>query len=219
MKKSALVLILLLFGATSFAQQKGGSSLAALFGMAINDQGDMNAVAENFAGTPELGNALELSGFYQYRISGTMWALQFRPSYVWQSESELSASAIILMPMVRMYPLQSSVLGLFMQLGIGFGLGSGSFDDPAGGSIEFKGNTQGYLLGLGIDICFTKNHCMLFEGNIRSMRFERVISESNGSITGLTSGSSNGEEVERGNRDMYMTFSGLQTNLGYVYYF
>lgn len=216
-----LIVVLLVFVSTNlYAQQKGGSSFGFLFGLAINDQSDMNTVGEGFSDSPELGNALELGGFYQYRFSGTMWALQFRPSYAWQSDGGLSASALMFMPMARMYPLQSSVLGLFMQLGIGFGFGSGEIDETGGNKVEFSGSTQGYMIGLGIDICFTKNHCMTFEGNVRSMLFDRLISDSSGgNPTGISSGGTSGQEVERSDTDLFMTFSGLQTNLGYVYYF
>ena len=232
------ILIRLLLVSISFttiyasAAAQGGSRFGGFLGLAVNSQDDLEQLgkdaeaSDNALSVESMGSGLELAGFYQYRFSGSMWALQFRPSYFMQSADgsgssssyEYSANAFTFFPIMKMYPLENSFIGLYMQLGIGFGMVFGDIKE-ATASTEYSGNSLGYLVGLGVDFCFFQNHCIALEANLRQLSFERLTADSHSGGLGNLTQAQSGKEVEIDGRDLEVSLSGILTSVGYIYRF
>lgn len=178
--------------------------------------------------TKNFSSATELFAFYQYRFSGSMFAVQFRPSYFSQSvtgkgtggDYDYSLSGFTVFPIVKMYPLENSFIKFFLQTGLGYGTLDGKVEEGAG-KLEFSGGNFGALFGLGADFCFTNNHCIAIEGNYRYLPIERnIITKSNGgAFAGSVTGSTKKEEFEMNNRDVKTSLSGFSGYLLYTYVF
>lgn len=225
----------------SFAQRGGGRrgvslsgehSLGFGFGLITSDQNNMNDVidAANVGGgnVKNLNSGLEFFAQYGVRFDGSWWGFVFRPSMMSQTTDgtcqggnckyEVSGSSFF--PMIRMVPLENALIKLFFQVGLGYGQMEGKITQPAG-SVKFKGSAFGAIGGLGVDFCFTESHCLTVEGNLRYLPIERnlVTGGSSTGLTGLTGGTTSGEEIERASRDLGTTMSGLQGLLSYTVMF
>ncbi len=218
----------------------GGHSLGGGLGFITPGQSDTNTLisrANTRAGgitASSLSSAYELTGFYQYRFSGTMFAVQFRPSYFYQSSSgtggtegsgydgkySYTLQGFTVFPALRIYPLESSFMRFFMQFGIGYGRLSGTFQE-AGASVSFAGGAFGTLVGMGAEFCFTDNHCLNIEGNLRYLPIERNISSSSSGTFASDSLTQYGsdQEVEFSNQDLKTSMSGVQGIVAYAYKF
>lgn len=170
----------------------------------------------------KFGSAYEIFGHYSYRFSGSIFALQFKPSYFTSSTSgngySYSLTGFTLFPILKLFPLENNFIKFFLQAGLGFGSLNGKISQPAG-SVNYKGSAFGALGGLGAEFCFTANHCMVVEGNLRYLPIERnIISSVSGSPVEVDS-PTNGGELERGNRDLGTTMSGIQGGVSYTFSF
>ncbi len=235
----SLVSIILVFIQIPIAIARGGGgghTLGGLLAFTSPNQSDINNLIsaantrEGGISTKELGSGYELTGTYQYRFSGTMFAIMVRPSYFMQSQKgkgtsggfDYVLSGWTLFPMFKMIPLENSFIKFFMQTGVGYGSMSGMISE-AGSMVTFKTGSFGGVLGLGAEFCFTDEHCMSLEGNMRYLPFERNIATDvvtgNGFAAGSLTNAVKGQEVELNNRDLGTTMSGMLATIGYVYNF
>lgn len=213
---------------TAFARGGGGGH-SMEFGLALlaasqNDIDTMitNARASNAASTSDMGSAYELFAQYQYRFSGTMFSILFRPSYVMQSATgsgtggnyDYKLSGFTVFPMFRMYPLENDFIRFFMQTGLGYGRMSADITEGAS-SVSFSGGNFGAIGGLGVDFCFTDSHCVTIEGNLRYLPIER---NKVSSVTGTPGMSQygNGQEAEINGSDLMTSLSGIQGIIAYT---
>lgn len=217
------------------AQRRGGGGGHSVsFGLSLvtADQKDLNSIGDAIGNTypgafgmKSLGSAYEFFGQYQYRFSGSMFAMIFRPSYFMQSTSgscggascDIKLSGLALFPMLRIVPLENSFIKFFMQGGVGFGsLTTSISEGAAAASAKFSGSAYGGQAGIGADFCFTPSHCLTIEGNIRYLPVERNTYDSqSGTFTGGFSNSGS-SEVERNNSDVSTTMSGIQGVIAYT---
>lgn len=229
---SAVIVGTCLFTTEAFAKGSGGHSLGFGLSLVTASQKDLNNVmdetAENYPGdfgTKNLGSGYEFFAQYQYRFGGSMFAMIFRPSYFTTSSKgscgggscDYSLSGFALFPILRIVPLENNFLKFFMQAGVGLGSLSGSVSEVSA-KASFSGTAYGGLAGIGADFCFTANHCMTIEGNVRYLPVERNIADS---VSGTFS--SNGfsqiatnNEVEYNGSDLSTTMSGIQGVLAYT---
>lgn len=213
----------------------GGHSIAGFLGFASPGQDDFDLLvdrANTRAGgisTDPLGQGYEFSFMYQYRFSGSMFALGFRPALFSQSSKgstaggqdyKYSLSGWTIFPMLKMIPLENDFIKFFMQVGVGYGRLSGAIQEDTA-KIEFVGGNFGAISGLGAEFCFSDSHCMVLEGNLRYLPFERNKATK---VSGTFAADSltnavDAQEVEIENRDLGTTMSGLVANLGYIFTF
>ncbi len=102
----------------------GGHALGLGFGIVTASQDDLenHTTTVNQLGggrsAAKPGSALEFDMYYEYRFSGTMFAMQFRPSYYTQSGSggtdKTSLTGYTFFPLVRFYPLENSFIRFFI---------------------------------------------------------------------------------------------------------
>lgn len=240
MNKSLVTFLLIaLFSSQTFAKGGGGGfEIGAHAGIVTVNQSDMDTLKtrantrENGISTGDLGNAWEFGATFGYRFSGTIYQMLLRPTFFMQSEEgknnagdafEYSVNGFTIMPMFRFFPLESDILKLFFHVGIGYGSGSGTIKEDDF-TVDFSGGDLGYLVGLGIEVCFTDFHCVSLEGNLRQLSYERVIADS---VSGTPSATSptgvsqadKGQELEMDGRDLSITMSGFQALIGYVMHF
>ncbi|MCB0369078.1 MAG: hypothetical protein KDD45_06400 [Bdellovibrionales bacterium] len=198
-----------------------------------SNQKDINSIIDNVnstqggVSTKNLTSAYDFFVQYTFRFSGTMFALVFRPSYFTESASgsgvtvgnyEHSLTGFTFFPLMRLYPLENDYIRFFMQFGVGYGYLSGKLTEGSS-SMTYSGSNFGGQVGLGADFCFSPNHCLTLEGNLRYLPIERNVADSvTGTFTNLTQAESN-REVEYDRNDMTTTMSGIQGVLGYTYVF
>jgi hypothetical protein len=207
----------------------GGHSMEFGLGLLTAGQDDTNTLIKTArasaatANTSDMGSGYELFAQYQYRFSGTMFAMAFRPSYITQSSTgsgtdgsyDYKLTGLTLFPMFRLYPLENNFIKFYMQTGLGYGRMSGEITQGAT-SINFAGSAFGAMGGLGVDFCFTPSHCLSIEGNLRYLPIERnVVSSATGTVAGLSQAGS-GQEVEIGGGDFKTTMSGIQGSVAYT---
>jgi opacity protein-like surface antigen len=213
----------------------GGHSIAGFIGFASPGQDDMDLLIDrantraNGISTKPLGQGYEFEFMYQYRISGTMFAIGFRPSLFTQSTTgsasggekyKYALSGWTFFPMLKLIPLENDFIKFFMQVGVGYGHLSGSIQEDTA-KIDFSGGNFGGLSGLGAEFCFSDSHCVVLEGNIRYLPFERNTTTK---VSGTFAANSltnavDAQEVEVDSRDFATTLSGLVANLGYIFTF
>jgi hypothetical protein len=223
-----LILLISLFSITSFARGGGGHSLGLGFGIVTASQDDLesHSTTVNQIGggrsAAKPGSGTEIGLMYEYRFSGSMFAMQFRPSYFMQSGSggtdKSSLTGFSIFPLMRFYPLENNFIRFFMQVGLGYGSLSGKITQP-GGTIDFSGGAFGALGGLGAMFCFTDSHCMFLEGNFRYLPIERNLAKSSYDNTPGTTGFSQaigGQELEYQGNDLKTTMSGIVGSIGYT---
>lgn len=227
--------IIILSAEDVFAKGGGGGGHSITGGLTTisSDQKDLNSIIDTVnssqggVSTKSLTSAYDFFVQYQYRFSGSMFALVFRPSYFTQSgkgsgttvgDYNHSLSGFTFFPLLRLYPLENSFIRFFMQAGVGFGYLKGEVKQ-GDASLSYSGSNFGAQAGLGAEFCFTENHCMTLEGNVRYLPIERNIADSvNGTLTGFTQAQKS-REVEYDQNDMATTMSGIQGVLGYTYHF
>ena len=230
-----LSLSILLLSTEEVFAKGGGGGHALTFGLTTigSDQKDINSIIDNVnstqggVSTKRLTSALDIFGQYTYRFSGTIFALAFRPSYFTQSGKgsgatvgnyEHSLTGYTFFPLLRIYPLENSFIRFFMQGGVGFGYLKGTVKQGES-SMSFSGSNFGAQAGIGAEFCFTDNHCMNVEGNLRYLPIERNTADSvSGTLTGFSQVQAS-REVEYDQNDLATTMSGIQGVLGYTYIF
>lgn len=226
------------FSQASFAKRGGGgisgsSELGIGLSTISSNQKDINAIIDNVnstqggVSTKNLTSAYDLFIQYAFRFNGSIFALVFRPSYFTQSANgsgatvgdyEHSLSGYTFFPLLRLYPLENNYIRFFMQAGVGFGYLKGAVKEGAS-SMNYSGSNFGAQAGLGADFCFTENHCLTLEGNVRYLPIERNVADNvSGSFTGFTQTEAS-REVEYDRNDMTTTMSGIQGILAYTYIF
>lgn len=218
------LIFVLAIGSVSWAARGGSGGHSVGFGLAMGGptQGDLNGVIDEINSAEsksfeKLGTAYELHGYYQYRISGTIFAIQFRPSYFTQTSKgsgyEMKLNGFTFFPMLRLYPLENEFIRFFMQTGLGYGKLNGEMSGT--GNVSFSGAAFGATGGLGAEFCFTDFHCVVIEGNIRYLPIERnVVDSSSGTHNGFDTPSSGGE-LENNNKDVGTTMSGVMGAISY----
>lgn len=235
MLKTAFILLasalafLLFASQPAMAARGGGGSGGHSMGVGIliggPSQADTNAWVNSLStvGTKEVGSAYEFFGHYEYRFTGSIFALQFRPSYFTQEGSgggvEAKLSGFTFFPILRLYPLENSFIKFFFQVGVGYGTLNLKLKNATGGSGNYDGGNFGALAGLGSSFCFTPNHCAVIEGNFRYLPMSRNVGNGSG-LTGAGSAitQENGE-LELNSSDLATTLSGIQGGLSYLYTF
>lgn len=216
------------------AAQSGGHALGFNLSLINASQNDMNELikrSNTSAGgisTSELNQAYEAQAFYMYRFSGTMFALQFRPSYFYQVQDgsgsgqsyDYELTGFTIFPIFRLYPLESDIMKFYMQAGLGYGRINGKIKE-ADASVEFAGGGFGSIVGLGSEFCFTPNHCLMVEGNYRYLTIERLrATGASGSFrSDSLSQAQKGQEVELDNNDVSVRMGGLMFVAGYTAWF
>ncbi len=228
-----VLMAVFIFGAQVFAAQggQGGWSLGAFLGLVNSSQDQMNEVikrantgANGPVSTNQMNSAYELAPFLQYRYSGTMFAVQFRPSYFYQKEDGhgsngsygMSVTGFTLFPMLRLYPLESDIMKFYMQIGLGYGRVNGEINEGAGNSVKFASGAFGTVVGMGAEFCFNPSHCLNLEGDYRYLQFERnLVSTSTGTLPDLTN-TTKGQEVEMDGSDLSVRMGGLMFMAGYT---
>lgn len=235
---SAVIVGTCLFTTEAFAQRRfgggggGGHSIGFGFSLVTSDQKDLNSVmdrtAENYPGdfkTKNLGSAYEFFAQYQYRFSGSMFAMIFRPSYFTTSSKgscgggscDYSLSGFTIFPMLRLVPLENTFMKFFLQGGVGLGSLSGSVSEVSA-TAKFSGTAYGGMAGIGADFCFTPSHCLTIEGNVRYLPVERNVADS---VSGTFSNNGfsqigTNREVEYNGNDLTTTMSGIQGVMAYT---
>lgn len=225
------ILAVLTFGFIMSAQAAGGSdghSFGVGFLFMSPSQNDLNGAIDSIntsqsKSVDKLNTAYEFNGFYQYRFSGSMFAMQLRPSYFMQNASgsgyDTKLSGFTLFPLLRMYPLENNFIHFYMQTGLGYGRLSGSMSGN-GTSVDWAGDAFGAMAGLGAEFCFTPAHCVGVEGNFRYLPIQRnVVTDVSGTPAGFDATLSKDGELERNNMDVKTTLSGVQGALVYQMHF
>lgn len=222
MKRLFCIILLLSVSSEVLAQRAGNHSLGFSLSLTGPDQKDVNSWVNslNTVGTKELSSGYEAIADYQYRFSSTMFSMLFRPSYLSQSASgggvTTSLSSFTFFPMFRLYPLENSFIQLFLQVGVGYGNASLKLENGSAAG-TFSNSAFGALAGLGVNFCFSANHCAVIEGNFRYLPIERLEGNAGGVLGGNIT-QSNGE-LEKNNVDLGVTLSGVQGIIGYRFNF
>lgn len=225
LKNIFLLLFSMLLAGQSYARGGGGGhSIGLGVGLAAVSQADLDSLADNSntqgggRSAAKISSGLEFEGHYQYRFSGTMFALQFRPSYFTQSgkgsTDTHSLTGLAVFPMLRLYPLENNFIHFYMQVGFGYGRISGKIEQPVG-TVEFAGSAFGSIAGLGAEFCFTDMNCLYVEGDGRYLPFNRnLVTSKTGTPTGLSQ-TTNGQELEINGTDLSASMSGILGMVGY----
>jgi opacity protein-like surface antigen len=222
MKHLFCVTLLLGLSVQALAQRAGNHSFGFSLSLTGPNQKDVNSWVNslNTVGTKELSSGYEVIADYQYRFSRTIFALLFRPSFLSQSASgggvASSLSSFTFFPMFRLYPLENSFIQLFLQVGVGYGNASLKLENGSTAG-TFSNSAFGALAGLGVNFCFTANHCAVIEGNFRYLPIERLEGNASGALGGNIT-QSNGE-LEKNNVDLGVTLTGVQGIIGYRFNF
>lgn len=188
-------------------------------------QDDLNSWISGLGvvGTKEVSSGYEIFMNYEYRFSGTIFAMHFRPSYITQGASgggvEAKLTGFTIFPMLRLYPLENDFIRFFFQIGLGYGSLTAAISNNSGGNGTYSGGNFGALAGLGAYFCFTASSCVVAEGSFRYLPMQRLT----GTGTGLTGGASQitqqTGELEINSTDLASTLSGIQGSLAYQFNF
>jgi hypothetical protein len=204
--------------ANAYGASSGDDSLGVGLSLVAASQKDVNSWIDStaIAGTKDISGGYEITADYEHRFSSTMYSMIIRPSYFSQSASgggiEANMTGFTVFPMFRLYPLESSFIHFFMQVGLGYGnLSTELSNNGANGT--FKGDAFGAIGGLGALFCFTPSHCLSIEGNFRYLPIERSTGTASGTLGGQIT-QANGE-LELNNQDLATTMSGIQGIIGY----
>jgi opacity protein-like surface antigen len=227
------LLITVIFSSTQLlaAGAGGGSHFSFLIGSNNANQSDLNGAIDDANAavsggitTKNLSSATEFSFDYGYRFSSTMFSMIIRPGYFTQSTTgsgtggsyDYALSGFSFFPMLRLTPLENSFIKFFMQVGVGYGLLNG--DVTVGTTdIKFSGSAFGFQSGLGAEFCFTPEHCMVIEGNYRYLPMERNTGDNSTSCSASGFSQCTGNnEIERGNKDIKTSMTGVLGSIGYV---
>jgi opacity protein-like surface antigen len=233
----------MLFSGSAFAAYGGGGgggySLGINLGIVNSSQSQMNEMikransSEGGISTSALNQAYEAALFFMYRFSGTMYAIQLRPSYYYQQENGSGAGGAYkygvkgytVFPIFRLYPLENEFMKFYLQIGLGYGRVNGSIIENSktsgAASVDFSGGAFGSLTGLGAEFCLTANHCFSLEANYRYLTFDRLLADSSSGTFASNSLSQYGanQEVELDGEDLSVRMGGLIFMEGYTYWF
>ncbi len=229
---NAILFVGLVFGIStqSFARSSGGGSggghsIGVGVGLATASQSDLDTLANSVNTTSgrnsaTMGSGLEFTALYQYRFSGSMFALVLAPSYFSQSgkgtTDQTKLTGYTIFPMMRLYPLENTFIHFYMQAGLGYGSLTGTITQPSA-SITFSGSAFGAAGGLGAEFCFTDSHCAYVEGNYRYLPIQRnLVTTSNVSSSGTITQSGSGSELELSSNDLSTSMSGIVGSIGYM---
>lgn len=241
-----LTLFLIFSSAPAFAARGGGTisgdyALGVHLGMTGAAQPQMNELIkranarEGGISTSELNSAYEGALSLQYRFTGTIYAVQIRPSYFYEKQDgtgtagafKYGLSGYTIFPIFRLYPLENEFMRFFLQLGAGYGHVDGSIEENSSatghGAVSFSGNSFGSMLGLGAEFCYANVHCFSVEGNYRYLSYERLVAKSSDGSFNSAGGSLSqygaGQEIELDGQDLSAKMGGLVLLMGYTYYF
>lgn len=222
---SAITFILLASGPAMARGGGGDHQFGGGIAMISPSQSDLNNWISGLGvvGTKELSSGYEFFANYEYRFSGTMYALHFRPSYIMQSASgggvEANISSVTFFPMLRLYPLENSFIRFFFQVGLGYGTFNASLKNNTGGSGTYSGGNFGALTGLGAYFCITDSSCIVAEGSFRYLPMERLTGSGSGLVGGSSHITKENGELELNDNDLGATLSGVVGSLAYQYNF
>jgi hypothetical protein len=228
-----LALSLFLLPLSSFAEM----SVGGYFGTVGAEQSDHNDLMDRAntraGGTPnsKLDSAYEISAYFQYRIDGSIWAFQFRPSFMWQGETgsggtgalegdyEYATIGIVAAGLVKIYALESNYLRLYFTGGLNYGRTSTTIQE-ADFKAKAAGSNLGFQFATGLEVTLG-SHGFLLEAGVRKLAIERsLVSSSSGTAEAdSVSQATEGDELEFDNVDFGSTLSGVQIQIGYAYYF
>lgn len=222
---SVLISTMFLSTSEALAARRGLGGSISLGGGLIYGTSDQKALDgfiddQGVTGTKNLGSSLEYFLEFEYRFTGSMFALGFRPSYFTQSASgggvEVNLTGITAFPLLRLYPLESDYLRLYFQVGVGYGNVTAKLSNSTG-SGTYDGNTYGGMAGVGVQFCLTDSSCFSLEGNGRYLPIQPVTGSGN-TLGGPGTSRTNGE-LERNNSDVAITLGGFQAALFYQFHF
>jgi hypothetical protein len=235
----------LIFGAISASAARGGGgalsggawSFGLQGGTIGSTQDQMNTMisrANTRSGVGPLTNgqlssAYEFAGYISYRFSGTMFEASLRPSYFFQASTgtglgsssyQYSINSYTIFPIMKIYPLESDFMKVYLQMGLGYGRISGAIDEGTAHA-AYIGDAFGTVFGMGSQLCFYPSHCAVIEGNYRYLKAERtIVTASSGTFaSGSLSNSGVNSELELDNTDVSANMSGLLFQIGYTYKF
>ena len=224
-------------GATGLSGLSGNTSFGFYGGIVNTSQNDLNTLQAraniNQGGitTSALNQAWEIAPFVEYRISGTMFALQLRPSYFYERQDgsgsaghyAYAVTGWTVFPMLKFYPLENDFMKFYMQVGLGYGQVSGMVSEGAGNTCNFGSGSFGSAIGIGAMFFLTANQAISFEGNYRYLDFDRnIVTSASGtfnSAQGSLSQYTVGREAELDGGDLALRMGGLMFLGGYNYYF
>lgn len=228
-----LMLIGIVFSTQSFAE----ISVGGFFGTVSSDQSQLNTLMDkandraNGTGVKNLDSAYEASAYFQYRVDKSIWAFQFRPSYLFKGTDgsggsgsldgkyEYDVSALIFAGLVKVYALESNYLRLYFLAGLNYGSMTTKIKE-ASFEAEASGSNLGFQFGTGLEVTLG-SHGILLEACVRKLAIERNIVDSTSGTAESDSVSQygKGDELEFRDEDLGTTLSGVQIQLGYAYYF
>jgi hypothetical protein len=176
---------------TSSLSTLGGNGqygFGLLGGIVNSSQDDLNALIArsnaraNGISTTQMNQAYELDAFVEFRFTGTMYAIQFRPGYFYEVKNGMSSGqdydyavkGITLFPIFKMYPLENDLMKVYLQLGLGYGQMYGEIHE-AGAVAQFESGAFGSIVGIGAQIYVTQNSCLALEVNYRYLSFDRAL--------------------------------------------
>ena len=177
----------------------------------------------------KLTTATEYVGFLNFRFRNGFTILQIRPSVFEQKESgsgtdgahsyELSGQTLF--PIIKFIPMNNEIMEFYLQGGLGYGKLNGTIRNGAR-YVDFKGESFGALVGLGVEFCIIPDHCVNVEGNYRYLPIPRNLITNSSGAGNLPYGTSQvvGSELEDvAGTDISSTLSGVQGILGYTVHF
>jgi len=212
-------------------------SLGAFYGTVSTDQQHINNLMDNAntrtsgVGVKNIDSSNEISAYFQYRVDKSIWAFQFRPSYLFKSTDgsggsgsldgkyEYDVSAVIFAGLVKVYALESKYLRLYFLAGLNYGNMFTTIKE-ADFKVEASGSNLGFQFGTGLEVTLG-SHGILLEAGVRKLSIDRNIVDSTSGTAESDSASQygKGEELEFGGKDLGTTLSGVQIQIGYAYYF
>jgi hypothetical protein len=245
--RSFLVLVLILGTSQAFARASGGGggldgswSLGLYGGIQNASQDGLNELQsrantrEGGITTSALNQAWEVAPALTYRYSGTIYAVQLRPSYFYERQDGHAASGsftygvtgFTIFPILRLYPLENDFMKFYMQFGLGYGQVHGMVNEGLSSGtdrhVEFGSGAFGSLIGMGAEFQMTDSQSLAFEVDYRYLDFIRNVASSStgtGFGSGSLSQSGKGQEVELAGNDLDIKMSGLMFMAGYIFYF
>lgn len=211
-----------------------GGALSVGLGIAItnSDQTGMNSLisaakAATNSSASNMGSATEYVGYFTFRFSNNLFALQLRPTLFSQSSSgagtdgshSYSLDGLTVFPLVRMIPLSNDLIDFYIQTGLGYGKLNGKIQNGATNS-NFSGSGFGVQFGLGAEFCFVPDHCVAVEGNYRYLPISRnIVSSGSGLPAGVTQNTADRELEDGAGIDVSTTLSGISGMLAYTFNF
>lgn len=227
-------------GASGISTLNGSSSIGLFAGIvnsaqdSLNDMQQRANTREGGITTSQLTQAWEVAGHITYRYSGTIWAIQIRPSYFYERADGHGTSGSFtygvtgwtVFPILKMYPLENDFMKFYMQAGLGYGQVTAFVNEGQDASghnrhVDFGSGAFGSTVGLGAEFAYSPSHAFSLECNYRYLNFQRnIVTSSSGSFaSGSLTQYGKGQEVELDSNDLAVKMGGLQFLAGYSYYF